>query len=147
MKKLIVLLIKITTLTNLSYASFPVDTNRVKSTTMTETTEQFHLRMEEQGFDISSCTCVSCRDGKIKANAMSENMSYNRFYKMASIFFILALIAGVVWVYDGVACINDVSTCSRSYIPIIIELGLMTIFGYTAIYYFIKGLAVQEKNK
>ena len=137
----------LTTLTNVSYASFPVDTNRVKSTTITETTEQLHLRMDEQGFDISSCTCVSCRDGKIKANSISENTSYKRFYKMASIFFILTLVSGAVWLYDGVACINDVSTCSGSYIPIIIELGLMTIFGYTAIYYFIKGLAVQEKNK
>ena len=29
-----------------------------------ETTEQYHLRIEKQGFDIESCVCESCRDGK-----------------------------------------------------------------------------------
>jgi len=125
------------------YASFPLDTIRVNSNMVTETTEQFHLRMEEQGFDVSSCTCVSCRQANIKAG----NLSYKKLYKMATIYFILALVAGTVWLFDGVACINDSSNCSESYIPIIIKLGLMTVFGYTAIYYFIKALDVQQKNK
>lgn len=130
-------------LINMAYASFPVDTIRVNSNIDTETTEQYHLRMEEQGFDVSSCTCVSCREGKIK----SGNTNYKKLYKIASIYFTLALVAGSVWLFDGVACVNDVSTCSGSYIPFIIELGLMTIFGFTSIYYFIKGLDFQQKNK
>lgn len=147
MKKIFIFLITLITFVNVSYASFPIDTNRVNSTTISETTEQFHLRMEEQGFDISSCACVSCREGKTKENFVSGNTSYKKFYKIASIFFILALVSGAVWLLDGVACINDVSTCSGSNIPLIIELGLMTVFGYTAIYYFFKGLTVQQKNK
>lgn len=146
MKRILLILICVFVL-KISYASFPVDTNRVNSTMIIETTEQFHLRMEKQGFDVSSCTCLSCREGKIKVNTLSENISYMRFYKIAFIFFILALFAGAVWLFDGVACINDASTCSGSSIPFIIELGLMTIFGYTAIYYFIKGLDLQQKNK
>ena len=62
MKKLILLLITITTLTNVSYASFPIDTNKTDTTQVAvkETTEQYHLKMEKQGFDISICMCVDC---------------------------------------------------------------------------------------
>ncbi|MBT6809091.1 MAG: hypothetical protein HOA52_06355, partial [Flavobacteriales bacterium] len=60
MKKLTLLLITITTFTNVSYASFPVDTNKTDTTQVAvkETTEQYHLRMEQQGFDISNCMCT-----------------------------------------------------------------------------------------
>ena len=131
----------------ISNASFPVDTNGINSTIITETSDQFHIRMEKQGFDISSCTCISCREGKTKTNVISRNTSYKRFYQIASISLLLSIVAGAVWLLDGVACINDVSTCSGSNIPLIIELGLMTIFGYTSIYYFIKGLSIQQKIK
>ena len=73
MKKILLLLITLTTFTNVSYASFPIDTNKVDTTQVVvqETTEQFHLRMEKQGFDISNCMCVDCR----KLKGITKNMN------------------------------------------------------------------------
>ena len=66
MKKLLLLLIALTTLTNVSYASFPVsDTLKVKQDTVqTETVEQYHLRMQKMGFDIDDCKCDDCKKFK-----------------------------------------------------------------------------------
>ena len=63
MKKLLLLLITLTTLTNVSYASFPVsDTLKVKQDTVqTETVEQYHIRMKKMGFDIDDCRCDDCK--------------------------------------------------------------------------------------
>ena len=59
MKKLLLLIIIITTFSNVSYASFPVievstiysdtipDTNKVVNK---ETTEEYHIRIQKQGF-------------------------------------------------------------------------------------------------
>ena len=71
MKKLILLLITLITLTNVSYASFPVtmefvisidtiipDTNKI---VIKETTAEFHSRLEKEGFDIDNCMCEDCR--------------------------------------------------------------------------------------
>tara|TARA_B110000914_G_scaffold155641_1_gene136802 strand:- start:255 stop:689 length:435 start_codon:yes stop_codon:yes gene_type:complete len=73
MKKILLLLITLTTFTNVSYASFPIDTNKTDTTQVVvqETTEQFHLRMEKQGFDISNCMCVDCR----KLKGITKNMN------------------------------------------------------------------------
>ena len=50
---------------NVSYASFPItDTLEVKQDTLqTETVEQYHVRMQNMGFDLNSCKCVSCTKG------------------------------------------------------------------------------------
>lgn len=68
MKKIILLVITLTTLANVSFASFPVieDTLKTKVDTLTEKKdiEQYHLRLEKQGFDISNCMCVDCRQFK-----------------------------------------------------------------------------------
>ena len=71
MKKLIFLLIIIITLTNVSFASFPVtmeyvisidtikpDTNKI---VIKETTAEFHSRLEKEGFDVDNCQCKDCR--------------------------------------------------------------------------------------
>ena len=66
MKKSILLLITLITLTNVSYASFPMtDTLKVKQDTVqTETVEQYHLRMQKMGFDINDCRCDDCKKFK-----------------------------------------------------------------------------------
>ena len=63
MKKLLLILITLVTLTNVSYASFPVvDTLKIKQDTVqTETVEQYHIRMQKMGFDIDDCRCNDCR--------------------------------------------------------------------------------------
>ena len=70
MKKIILLLITLTTLTNVSYASFPIpfqpvisidtiiiDTNKI---VVKETTSEYHSRMQKEGFDIDNCMCIDC---------------------------------------------------------------------------------------
>ena len=65
MKKLTLLLIALTTLTNVSYASFPVsDTLKVKQDTLqTEEIKQYHYSLQQMGIDLNSCKCASCRNG------------------------------------------------------------------------------------
>tara|TARA_B100000902_G_C26850372_1_gene687900 strand:+ start:92 stop:568 length:477 start_codon:yes stop_codon:yes gene_type:complete len=158
MKKIILLLIILTTLTNISYASFPIpvqplisvdtiipDANKVVKQ---ETTEEYHLKIEKQGFDIDNCMCESCRDGiAVKQSKTLTSRSSNSLYNTAAILFTLALIVFLVWMLDGVACINDVSTCSSSNTPLIVYISLLMIFGYSSIFYFIKGLLAQKKDR
>ncbi len=62
MKKLI--LITLTTFTNVSYASFPVaDTLEVKQNTVQEEIKQYNSSLIKMGVDLSSCKCESCRNG------------------------------------------------------------------------------------
>jgi hypothetical protein len=85
MKKLLLLLIILTTLTNVSYASFPVsDTLKMKQDTIqTETVEQYHLRMQEIGLDLTSCKCESCRNGIAPLTNNSEvNKPINQFKRI-----------------------------------------------------------------
>jgi hypothetical protein len=65
-KKPLLLLITLTTFANVSYASFPVsDTLKMKQDTLqTETVEQYHIRMQEMGFDIENCRCNDCKKFK-----------------------------------------------------------------------------------
>ena len=157
-KTLLLLFVTLITFTNIGYASFPVlgeniisidtiipDTNKsVKK----ETTEEYHLRMEKQGFDIESCVCESCRDGIASKNYKTVNSrSSSSLFKTAAVLWGIALIVFVVWILDGVACINDVSTCSSNNIPLIFYVSLLMLFGYSSIFYFLKGLSIQKRNK
>ena len=65
MKKLILLLIVLTTFTNISYASFPVaDTLETKVDSLqTEEIKQYHYSLQKMGVDLKSCKCESCRNG------------------------------------------------------------------------------------
>ena len=157
-KKLLLLVITLITFTNIGYASFPVlgeniisidniipDTNKsVKK----ETTEEYHLRMEKQGFDIESCVCESCRDGISLERPITVNSrSSSSMYKIAAILFALALIVFVFSMKDGINCIEDSSTCSSNNTPLIFYVSLLMLFGYSSIFYFLKGLSVQSRNK
>jgi len=113
-----------------------------------ESIDQYHERIQKQGFDIDNCMCESCRDGiAVKQSKTLTSGSSNSLYKTAAILFALALIVFVVSMLDGVACINDVSTCSSSNTPLIVYISLLMIFGYLSIFYFIKGLLAQKKDK
>ena len=65
MKKLFLLLIMLTTFSNVSYASFPIaDTLEVKKDTIqTEEIKQYHSSLIKMGIDLNSCKCESCRNG------------------------------------------------------------------------------------
>ena len=85
MKKIILLLITLTTFMNVSYASFPVsDTLKVKQDTVQiETVEQYHLRMQKMGIDLNSCKCESCRNGiSPLTNNREVNKPLNQFKRI-----------------------------------------------------------------
>ena len=104
--------------------------------------------MEKQGFDIESCVCESCRDGIAWRNYKTVNSrSSSSLFKAAAVLWVIALIVFVVWILDGVACINDVSTCSSNNTPLIVYVSLLMLFGYSSIFYFLKGLSIQKRNK
>ena len=147
MKKLLLIIITLATFSNLSYASFPIDTNKVDTTQVVvqETTEQYHLRMEKQGFDIENCVCESCRSGIAVKNI--NNIKSSDLYKSAAVLFTLALIVFVVWTLDGYHCINDASTCSTNNTSLIAYVTLLMLFGYSSIFYFFKAFSIQKKNK
>ena len=65
MKKLILLLIALTTFIYVSYASFPIsDTLEVQQDIMqTEEIKQYHYSLQKMGVDLNSCKCESCRSG------------------------------------------------------------------------------------
>ena len=150
MKKLLLFLITLITFTNVSYASFPIDTNRTDTSKVIvkETTEQYHLRIEKQGFDIENCFCESCRDGiPLERSTTLNSRSSISMYKIAAILFALALIVFVFSMKDGIACIEDSSTCSSNNTPLIFYVSLLMLFGYSSIFYFIKGLLIQKRKK
>ena len=105
MKKLILLLITITTFVNVSYASFPVlgeiiisidtiipDTNKIVKK---ETKEEYHKRMEKEGFDISNCMCVDCRKFK-NSNSKEITLSPLQSAKINMMFLGAAMLIGLV---------------------------------------------------
>ena len=147
MKKLLLIIITLATFTNLIYASFPIDSNKADTTQVVaeETTEQYHLRMEKQGFDIENCVCESCRIGIAVKNI--NNIKSSDLYKSAAVLFTLALIVFVVWILDGFHCINDASTCSTNNSSLIAYVTLLMLFGYSSIFYFFKAFSKQKKNK
>ena len=108
MKKIMILLITLTTLTNVSYASFPLpvqpvisidtiipDTNKI---VINETTSEFHSRMQKEGFDISSCMCVDCRNGispltkNIKSKEVLKKNKMNIWIRLLIIMTILSIL-------------------------------------------------------
>ena len=109
MKKLILLLITLITLTNVSYASFPItmdlvisidtiipDTNKV---VIKETTAEFHSRMQKEGFDIDNCMCEDCRRFKgsdIKERQDRHSNSRNFFGTLGIGLLTLVMILGIV---------------------------------------------------
>ena len=66
MKKLIFLLITLTILTNVSFASFPIIADALEmtiDTLQTEEIKQYHYNLQKMGIDLNSCKCESCRHG------------------------------------------------------------------------------------
>jgi len=142
MQKLLLLLITLTTFTNVSYASFPVDTNKTDTTKVVaqETTEQYHLRIEKQGFDIESCVCESCRDGK---TVIYNNSSFSND---ASFLFLLGGVLSVVlirWAITSFLCFLRISSSCTGDTPLI----LMTYLGLFIILLFVIGWLKQENTK
>ena len=119
MKKIILLLITLTTLTNVSYASFPIpvqpvisidtiipDTNKI---VVKETTSEYHSRMQKEGFDIDNCMCIDCRNNPSKS---SKEVKVNPKPLLGTLLvwiWVLGIILGIMlvqWVIRGFIAFN-----------------------------------------
>ena len=110
MKKLLLILITLTTFTNVSYASFPItDTLEIKQDTLQkETVEQYHLRMQKMGFDIQDCRCDDCKKFKGINNAMKngetrqkQKTNYKSLFITMGVWIIVMIILLFVWIVRG----------------------------------------------
>ena len=118
MKKFPLILIALITLTNVSYASFPVsDTLKVKQDTLQiEEIKQYHSNLIKMGIDLNDCRCKSCR----KSN---KSLKKNTMHQSATGLYILSgliLLGVIIWLSIGLTrmynCINsmDGSDCPQS---------------------------------
>jgi len=85
MKKILFLLIALTTFSNVSYASFPItDTLEIKQDTLqTEEIKQYHYSLQKMGINLNSCKCVSCRNGIAPlTNNREVNKPLNQFKRI-----------------------------------------------------------------
>ena len=100
-KKLILLLITLTTFINVSYASFPVsDTLKVKQDTLqTEEIKKYHDHLIKMGINLNSCKCDSCRNGIAPlTNKREVNKAPNQFQRIWLPIIIVIAILGIVLV-------------------------------------------------
>ena len=127
MKRLILILITLTTFTNVSYASFPVaDTLEFKQDTVqTEEIKQYHQSLLKMGIDLNTCKCESCRKGRsplvrnskgkfVKVDKKTSNSNVSAMYLLAG----LILLGVIIWVFIGVTraynCLDNRSDCPQS---------------------------------
>ena len=120
MKKIILLLITLTTLTNVSYASFPIpvqpvisidtiipDTNKIL---VKETTSEYHSRMQKEGFDIDNCICINCRNNPSKSSKEVKVNSKPFLGTLLVWIWVLGIILGIMliqWVIRGYNTFNS----------------------------------------
>ena len=100
MKKLLLLLIALITLTNVSYASFPIIADTLETTIdtlQTEEIKQYHSSLIKMGIDLNSCKCESCRNGIAPlTNKREVNKPLNQFKRIwLPIIIIMAILAVV----------------------------------------------------
>jgi len=85
MKRILLLLITLTTFMNVSYASFPIsDTLEVQQDTIqTEEIKQYHYSLQQMGIDLNACKCESCRNGIAPlTNNREVNKPLNQFKRI-----------------------------------------------------------------
>ena len=101
MKKLLFLLITLITLTNVSYASFPIIADTLETTIdtlQTEEIKQYHSSLIKMGIDLNACKCESCRNGiapltkdaEINSNLKKNKM--NIWFRLLIIITILSIL-------------------------------------------------------
>jgi hypothetical protein len=102
-KKLTLLLITLTALANVSYASFPIsDTLEVQQDIVqTEEIKKYHSSLIKMGVDLSSCKCESCREGiepMTDKGIVKKERKINIWFQILIIMTILAVLLGLlIW--------------------------------------------------
>jgi len=102
MKKLILLLISLSTFFSESYASFPIIADTLETTIdtlQTEEIKQYHDHLIDMGIDLNSCKCESCRIGIAPlTNNREVNKPLNQFQRIWLPIIIIIAILAVIFV-------------------------------------------------
>ena len=102
MKKPLFFLIILTTLTNVSYASFPITADTLETTIDTLQTEEikkYHDHLIQMGVNLNSCKCESCRNGIAPlTNNREVNKPLNQFQRIWLPIIIIMAILAVIFV-------------------------------------------------
>ena len=110
-KKFLFLFIALSSLVNVSYASFPItDILQIKQDTLQkETVEQYHIRMQKMGFDIDDCRCDDCKifkgisspleNGEVR---QKQKTNYKSLLVTMGVWLIVIIILLLVWIVRGV---------------------------------------------
>ena len=114
MKKILLLSFILSTFINVSYASFPVfedfknsidtilpDTN---NSIKKETIEDYHLRMQKQGFDINNCMCEDCR--RFKGSYINEDRYANSRKYLGTLGLVVLIVLIIVVIFMLIAFIR-----------------------------------------
>tara|TARA_X000000368_G_C22981522_1_gene690129 strand:+ start:399 stop:755 length:357 start_codon:yes stop_codon:yes gene_type:complete len=100
MRKLLSLLITLTTFTNVSFASFPItDTLKIKQDTLqAEEIKLYHDHLIDMGIDLNSCKCESCRnDITPLTNHREVTKQLNQFKRIWLPIIITMTILGIIF--------------------------------------------------
>ena len=156
MTRLIIIFFILTSLTIVSYASFPIpsilDTPITDTILNVETTEQYHQRIQNAGFDISNCKCKVCRESNAVINKTSTNGNVRRMYILAGVLFGILIIWFVIMMSSVYRCLDNRSNCSNTPTTHTKNgtpktLLWMTLLGAVSIGIAIKARIIQLKNK
>ena len=115
MKKILFLLLTLTTFSSVSYASFPVaDTLKVTQDTIKkESVDSYHLRMKKMGFDLNSCNCESCRSD-IPITIEGINSDDKKWHLKGPMIFIwlILLVSFAILVYYSIIIYKQADNCN-----------------------------------
>ena len=101
MKRIILLLITLTTFGHLSFASYPVadNLNVNQDTLQTVEIKKYHDHLIQMGIDLNSCKCESCRNGIAPlTNKREVNKPLNQFQRIWLPIIIIIAILAVIFV-------------------------------------------------
>ena len=142
MKKIIFLLITLITLTNLSYASFPISNELMinQNVVNKESLDDYHLELQKTRFDVQPCECKGYIS---KENNLKNNTSSAKLYLTSGILFVLSLITFAISMIDTIECINRPETCNQSGVPF---LASSLVLFWSSILCFIMGIKANKKN-
>ena len=95
------MLIMLTTFTNVSYASFPINDTLeiIQDTVQTEDIKRYHSSLIKMGFDLNTCKCENCRIGIAPlTNNREVNKPLNQFQRIWLPIIIIMTILAIVCV-------------------------------------------------
>ena len=154
-EKTLFILIILSTLTNVSYASFPVsDTLKVKQDTLqTEEIKQYHSNLIKMGIDLNDCRCESCRkSNKFLKNNTIQQSAATGLYILSG----LILLGVIIWFSIGLTrlynCVDsgngsDCPQAGRTKKGAPIELLWMSLLILISAGVALKARLIQLKNK